>query len=92
MTKKSQPSDRNYKAGRAYVYEAKAGGREYPYSIGYVTTSQGLVGFYREPDLTALTYVADGREYRRNYSYGLTNRRLVTMAKRWVREITGGAQ
>lgn len=59
------------------------------YSTGYVVTPHGVVGVYTEPNFTSLCVVHDGREYRGWWRQSFTERGLVTLCKRFARDVVG---
>lgn len=74
-----------WKAGeRSSKMFAETGSPNYRYSVGYVCTPHGVVGVYRQDDLTLATFVCDGKEHRARWEQRFTDARLVTECKRFA--------
>lgn len=59
------------------------------YIKGLIFTPHGIVEAYSDYDHTALFFVANGRCHSRRWPHGFQQRTLVTLAKRFARDVSG---
>lgn len=56
------------------------------YTDGNVVTPYGIVQVYSQDEFTIMTFVIEGRMYRREWKRGYTERGLVRLAKQFAKE------
>ena len=93
MTKKPEHKDQNYKVSSSYPHW-ECNTKKYGYDQGDLSTPNGYVNMYAQGDdrfshVTRITCIWKGRQYERQWQHRYSRQYMVTLAKRFVAEITG---
>ncbi len=92
MAKKISSWDDSWSMGRSsrHYRHFRRGGGDFGWWVeGFIATRHGFVVTYTQEDHTNIRFVWAGRIYSRNWEVEYSQQYLVTLAKRFVREITG---
>jgi len=89
MTKKAVSWDDEWSISESYSHFTKDD-NEFGYWVeGIISTKYGYVTAYAQEGHTDLRFIWDGRMYSRGWQREYSQQYIVTLAKRFVREITG---
>lgn len=89
MTKKVEPWDDNWSVSEAWSNFSREENEFGWWTDGSITTKYGIVSAYQQEDHTDIRFVWEGRCYNRSWPTAYSQQWVVTLAKRFVREITG---
>jgi hypothetical protein len=93
MAKKAEHWDDNWRMSESCSNFTKDDMNEFGYWVeGIISTRYGYVTTYSQEDHTDIRFIWDGRMYSRGWQREYSQQFIVTLAKRFVREITGHEQ
>ena len=89
MAKKANTWDDEWSMSESYSHFQHDHSSHGGWTTGFVATKYGFVHTYSQEDHTDLRFIWDGRMYSRTWEAEYSRQFTVTLAKRYVREITG---